>query len=231
MKAYPVYETFLAAQGEGDHMGRSALFIRLYGCDQACPWCDSAGTWHPQWRPDHVVLRRADDLAAEVVARAPRGTFVVVTGGEPALFDLAPLVDALHAADVAVHLETAGHRPIRGAFDWITLSPKPLGKLPLQASIDRAHEFKIIVDSLQAIEAGLDALHHPDDGRSIWLHPEWSRRGDADILGAIAEAATMRPALRFGYQLHKLYKVDERDASSVSRPIPLGGDPARGPAT
>src|SRR5690606_10755697 len=50
---YPVHEQFHTWQGEGVHMGRSAYFIRTFGCPVKCPWCDSAGTWHP----DHIPAK------------------------------------------------------------------------------------------------------------------------------------------------------------------------------
>ena len=68
---YPVYERFYTWQGEGVHLGRAAYFIRLYGCPQSCPWCDSAGTWHRDYRPDSVTLMDAHELAEVVRAESP----------------------------------------------------------------------------------------------------------------------------------------------------------------
>ncbi|WP_295821681.1 7-carboxy-7-deazaguanine synthase QueE [uncultured Deinococcus sp.] len=223
---YPVHERFYTWQGEGVHLGRAAYFIRLYGCPQACPWCDSAGTWHRDYRPDSVKLMSAQELADVVQAESPEGAFVVVTGGEPILFDLAPLVDALHATGRRVHIETSGIAPLRGDIDWVTLSPKPFGQWPEASVVDRADEVKIIVHDVADIQAGLDTLPGLRDEAVVWLHPEWSRARDRDtaVLNAITEAVKANPRLRAGYQMHKLYRADDLDVHSDKRLVPLGGN-------
>ena len=79
----PIHEQFYSFQGEGVHQGRAAYFIRTYGCPIHCPWCDSAGTWHPDYKakkrqriPIDQLVRNAQKTAAE---------FVVITGGEPTI--------------------------------------------------------------------------------------------------------------------------------------------------
>jgi organic radical activating enzyme len=150
---------------------------------------------------------------------------VVVTGGEPAIHDLEPLVNALHRAELKVHLETSGAFPIRGNFDWITLSPKRW-KLPLAESLAKAGEFKIIVDSPGAIEEYARSLEPV--GRPVWLHPEWSRHADPEILNAITDWVKQHGApYRAGWQLHKPYQADLLDPKSAQA-VPIGGDPAKG---
>lgn len=227
---YPVYERFYTWQGEGVHLGRAAYFIRLYGCPQACPWCDSAGTWHRDYRPDGVTLMSAGELAEVVRQESPDGAVVVVTGGEPILFDLKPLTDALHALGRRVHLETSGIAPLRGALDWVTLSPKPFGQPPRPEVVALADEVKIIVHEPGDIQAGLDTLTGLREDAVIWLHPEWSkaRERDLTVLNAITQAVKENPRLRAGYQMHKLYRADDLDAHSDKRLIPLGGNAALG---
>lgn len=227
---YPVYERFYTWQGEGVHLGRAAYFIRLYGCPQACPWCDSAGTWHRDYRPEGVTPMSAEELAEAVRAESPDGAFVVVTGGEPILFDLAPLTAALHALGRRVHIETSGIAPLRGDLDWVTLSPKPFGQWPLPEVVARADEVKLIVHEPGDIRAGLETLAGLREGAVIWLHPEWSkaRERDAGVLNAITQAVKDDPRLRAGYQMHKLYRADDLDAHSDKRLIPLGGNPGLG---
>lgn len=234
----PIHEQFYTFQGEGLHAGRAAYFIRTFGCPVHCPWCDSAGTWHPDYIPEKVIRWAVEDLVAEVTKTVAE--FVVVTGGEPAIHVLAPLVDALHAVERPVHLETSGAFPIRGDFDWITLSPKRW-KRPLTENIERAHEFKIIVDQAGAIEEYVGMLKAIAEGgdssasklarhesRPVWLHPEWSKHGDAATLDAITEWVKAQGApYRAGWQMHKHYAADLKDARSAP-PAPLGGDVTKG---
>lgn len=223
---YPISESFYTWQGEGVHMGRAAYFVRLYGCPQHCRWCDSAATWHPDYRPASLPLLSAAEISAAANANSPEEAFVVLTGGEPILYDLWPLTRALHGLGRKVHMETSGIAPLRAAVDWLTLSPKPFGQLPLPEVVARADEVKIIVYQPTDIQAGLATLTDLPISSPIWLHPEWSRAREQDpvILNAISEAVKKNPRLRAGYQLHKLYRADELDINSNRRPVPLGGN-------
>lgn len=219
----PIHEQFYTFQGEGAHAGRAAYFIRTFGCPVHCPWCDSAGTWHPDYIPEKIERLTVDSLVAAV--EKTKAEFVVVTGGEPTIHNLAPLVDALHAISQPVHLETSGAFEIKGDFDWITLSPKRW-KLPLAENIKRADEFKIIVDQDGAIAEYADLIGQTV--QPIWLHPEWSKHGDTTILDTIIEwVKTHGAPYRAGWQMHKHYAADLKDARSAPA-APLGGDPAKG---
>ena len=80
----PIHETFYSWQGEGVHFGRSAYFIRTFGCPVKCTWCDSAGTWHPDYAPENIEKIPEKDLVQ--AAKATKCDFVVITGGEPNYF-------------------------------------------------------------------------------------------------------------------------------------------------
>ena len=220
----PIHEQFYSFQGEGVHAGCSAYFVRTFGCPVHCPWCDSAGTWHPDYIPEKVDRLTPVELAAEAAKTAAE--FTVITGGEPTIHDLNALTDALHAVDQSVHLETSGAFPIKGDFDWITLSPKRW-KLPLAENIYQANEFKLIIDRPEAIEEYVAIImKNPAEIRAdctLWLHPEWSQRDNPEILNGITKwiKANGSP-YRAGWQLHKNYSADLLDKRSVPA-APLGG--------
>lgn len=239
---YPIHERFSTFQGEGVHVGRPAFFIRTYGCPVHCPWCDSAGTWHPDWIPEKIQKMTPGQLADEVDA-GPKVDFVVITGGEPTVFDLQPLTHYLQQYGYPVHLETSGSfkihgldctdvsEGIRGGIDWITLSPKRW-KLPLAENVKAADEFKFIIENKEDIIFYENVLLTLGFGRSrevpIWLHPEWGHREDPVVLGAISDAVKIgRGKFRAGWQLHKLYQVDVRD-SRTQPLVPLGGNLMKG---
>lgn len=218
---YPIYETFHSWQGEGVHLGRSAFFIRLFGCPVKCPWCDSAGTWHPEYIPKQIEKRSPIELA-EAAAEA-RTEFVVVTGGEPAIHDLRPLTDALGEKTIPVHLETSGAFEIKGVFDWITLSPK-WQRLPLPENVGLASELKLIVEDEVSIEKWIQELGDGIGETPVWLNPEWSQRENAGVLESITSTVKKRGApFRAGLQAHKFFKADLLDPNS-SKPSPLGGN-------
>ena len=218
---YPVHETFHSWQGEGVHLGRSTFFIRLFGCPVKCPWCDSAGTWHPDYVPETVDKREADELAEMAATAKPE--FVVITGGEPAIHDLGPLTRALKEKGIASHLETSGGFEIRGDLDWITLSPK-WQRLPLEKNLSRADELKLIIEDGDSIEKWIQELGDAIGSKPVWLHPEWSKRENADVLESITEWVKRNGApFRAGLQAHKFFKADFLDPNSA-KPSPLGGN-------
>lgn len=203
---YSVFEQFHSWQGEGAHAGRSAYFIRLFGCPIRCEWCDSAGTW------DGSQNTQVEQIATETLAdnaSAVSPDFVVITGGEPAIYDLTPLCDALHARNLRVHLETSGAFPIRGNVDWITLSPKTK-RLPLAQNLTKANEIKLIITEPSDLiywseKITKDAVSATSP---IWLHPEWSQHANPEVLGAIsAWICRYGFPYRAGWQLHKLFNV------------------------
>lgn len=218
----PIHEQFYSFQGEGVHQGRAAYFIRTYGCPIHCPWCDSAGTWHPNYKAKKRQRISIEQLVSH--AQKTAAEFVVITGGEPTIHELNPLVNALHQVGLPVHLETSGAFAITADFDWITLSPKRW-KHPLKESIQQANELKIIVDQASAIDEYSQLIgteHHCTD---IWLQPEWSQVKNKSILNAITEWIKRYGApYRAGLQSHKYYAADELDPLSAA-PVPLGGRP------
>lgn len=236
----PVYETFWAFQGEGAYAGTSAYFIRLFGCPVKCPWCDSAGTWHPDYKPDHIERIEVEELARRF--HESEAEYCVITGGEPAIHDLTELCNALERGPNGkrrfVHIETSGAFPLKGNFRWITVSPK-WNRLPLPDVLENAQEIKIIVDTPTAVADWIAKLKEliPDKMRqlekgyhmhpSLVFNPEWGQRFKPEILNQISDIVKKNPRYRAGYQLHKLYQVDLLDAGS--KPIvPLGGDPSKG---
>jgi 7-carboxy-7-deazaguanine synthase len=81
----PLMEAFYTIQGEGGNTGTAAYFIRLGGCDVGCHWCDVKESWDAEQHPLTPI--------SEIVETAKTfpGKTVVVTGGEPLLYNLNPL--------------------------------------------------------------------------------------------------------------------------------------------
>lgn len=214
-------------------MGRSAFFIRTFGCPVHCPWCDSAGTWHKDYVPDHVEKIEIEQLVVEIYEACPE--FAVLTGGEPLVQPESKLRELSESlARCPLHVETCGayDRDFQ-LFDHVTVSPK-WAKPPSAYWLDHASEFKIIVEDADSIEKWCDNMESTlsgclDQGRSIWLHPEWSKRSDPAVLSSISSwVKEVGGDYRAGWQLHKLYDVDVLDDRASKEKPPLGGDPALG---
>src|SRR5678816_3977218 len=98
----PVMEHFYTLQGEGFHQGKAAYFLRLGGCDVGCVWCDVKDSWDASTHPVVSV-----DEMINYVKKAG-ATNVVVTGGEPLMYDLGWLTKALKREYIKTFLETSG---------------------------------------------------------------------------------------------------------------------------
>jgi len=92
-----VNEIFPSIQGEGLHMGRLASFIRLAGCNLECPRCDTKYSWKES------KTRIIGDIVKECDF-----PLVVITGGEPMIQNIDPLIRRLVEANHEVHVETNG---------------------------------------------------------------------------------------------------------------------------
>jgi 7-carboxy-7-deazaguanine synthase len=114
-------------QGEGPLVGRPTVFVRTGGCDYRCAWCDTLYAVLPEYRGEWVLMtpaeiaRRIDELAGE------KPVLVTLSGGNPALQPLAPLIALGHAKGHTFALETQGSvsAPWFTKLDWLILSPKP----------------------------------------------------------------------------------------------------------
>lgn len=219
---YPIYEHFYSFQGEGCHSGKAAYFIRFYGCPLKCGWCDSAGTWHKDYIPEHINKYSISELYSIIINNS-KSNLVIITGGEPTIFDLSLfLLHCKELSSLKFHLETSGSFEIKGEFDWITLSPK-WSKLPLIKNIQRANEIKIIVEDSNSIDKWVNQIPELKNKNNVWLHPEWSQRNNEDVLNTITEYVKNNNNFRAGYQIHKIYSADVLDKNSKAI-IPLGGN-------
>jgi len=196
--SYPVMETFATLQGEGFHTGRAAWFIRLAGCDVGCVWCDVKDSWSV--KPEQY--RSLEDLLTE--AKPHNGKIVVITGGEPSMYDLHPLVSGLQQCGFSVHLETSGAYPVKGHPDWITVSPKKFVE-PLSEVIARANELKVVVFNDSDFKWALTHLQHTGKNCKLFLQPEFSKF--KNIMPKILEFISGNPDWQLSLQTHKIIGI------------------------
>ena len=174
-RALPVYERFHAWQGEGAHMGKSAFFIRLHGCPVHCPWCDSAGTWHPNV-PDSIDRIEPEDLAEEAIQSVRncsdhRGSrqFIHSTNW------CTNCVSAVYqfTSKPAEHFHTG-----RNGLDY----PQPeVEQVAHRETFLLVGEFKVIVETPEDLTKWTEALPMKERRVPVWLHPEWSKAEDTSF--------------------------------------------------
>jgi organic radical activating enzyme len=194
----PVVEIFYSLQGEGRYAGVPAVFVRLAGCHNACPWCDSKETW----RTDGFPLVAVETVIEQVGAYAART--VVVTGGEPLLHPLDRLCRELQKNNFRTHLETSGTATLSGAWDWLCLSPKPQ-QPPRPDIYSYADELKIVIASLEDFARAEENARRVRPECLLFLQPEWSRR--AAVVPPIIDYIRQHPKWRLSLQIHKLLNI------------------------
>lgn len=215
-----VHSIFYSIQGEGPFAGRPAVFIRLAGCNLACPKCD---TDYTAKRQDMSVSLIVHTVFEKSKVSKP---LVVITGGEPFRQDLAPLVKALTRLRCEVQIETNGTlapvRPEHFPFHLVKIvcSPKTPAIHPLIE--DTAIAFKYVVsagaigsDGLPLASMGQEGIPaRPSPlilsiGRSIFIQP--LDEGTSSKNQENAEAA-IASCLQHGYtlciQVHKLFELE-----------------------
>lgn len=220
---YKVNELFETIQGEGSFTGVPAIFIRLQGCPVGCSWCDTKHTWsvNPdlQVTPATVLAKsaeteqwaelNAEQLLALFQEKGYQARHVVITGGEPCMYDLNPLCNALHTAGYQTQIETSGTFEILvPGTSWVTVSPKVNmkgGYKVLQSGLDRANEIKHPVAMDKHIEQLLQLLQHTDTKQKlIYLQPI-SQQAKAT---ALAIAYCKKYNWRLSVQVHKYLGIE-----------------------
>ena len=197
-KILPLMEEFLTIQGEGYHSGKPACFIRLGGCDVGCHWCDVKESWNAALHP----LTNADMIVKNASAH-PTKT-VVVTGGEPLMYNLDYLTGELNKKGIKTHLETSGAYKLTGKWDWICLSPKK--NIPPQSSICKvAHELKVIIYNNHDFEWAEENAKYVEDKCKLFLQPEWSK--SKEMLPLIIEYVKKNPQWSISLQTHKYMNI------------------------
>ena len=194
----PLVEEFFSLQGEGYHTGKAAYFIRLGGCDVGCSWCDSRFSWDPNLHP----MVNSDEIIDHVLKSGTDS--VVVTGGEPLMWNLDYLCTELKKKNIDTFIETSGAYPLSGQWNWICLSPKR-NMPPINEIWNIADELKVIIQDKSDIEWAEKYRFMVSDKCKLFLQPEWSRF--ESIIPEIVAYIKKNPAWRISLQVHKYMHI------------------------
>ncbi|HEY1008049.1 MAG TPA: 7-carboxy-7-deazaguanine synthase QueE [Sphingobacteriaceae bacterium] len=194
----PLMEEFYTIQGEGFNTGKAAYFIRLGGCDVGCHWCDVKESWNAELHP----LTEADRIV-ENASRYP-GKAVVITGGEPLIYNLEYLTRRLQEKGIKTFIETSGAYPLSGRWDWICLSPKKF-KAPLASNAAQAHELKVIVFNKSDFAWAEEHARLVSPGCKLYLQPEWSKA--SVTIPLIIDYVKANPQWEISLQTHKYLNI------------------------
>lgn len=186
--SYPISEIFDSIQGEGSWLGLPVTFIRFSGCNLRCDWCDTKYSW------DVTEKQSMESILTQIHQKR-----VVLTGGEPTIYSLTTLIQALKNQKYIISIETNGTNPIHDPIDWIVCSPKPSAKYQIMC---KPHELKYVVDT----DFDVSIIPQEYIGKiPIWLQPNSANMEKS--MKKCYELVMRYDYLRLGIQLHKIYKV------------------------
>ena len=191
-------EIFYTIQGEGAWSGNASYFIRLAGCDVGCVWCDVKESWdasgYPAWTTDEIIEKFEPSNCK----------MVVITGGEPAMYDLTDLTVGLKNKGYKVHIETSGAYNLTGNFDWVCFSPKKFKK-PKENFGKKADELKVIVFNRSDLEWAETYRKDVGENCKLYLQPEWDKREKVREL--IVDYIKNNPEWKVSLQTHKYLEI------------------------
>lgn len=198
VSALPLMEDFYTIQGEGAFQGCAAYFIRLGGCDVGCVWCDVKESWDASAHP----LVAVEEMARR--AKSSGAPIVVITGGEPAMYNLEELTRQLKNAGLRTHIETSGAYALTGEWDWVCFSPKKFKK-PVPDIFPQANELKVIIYNKHDFAWAEKFVTLVKPECRLFLQPEWSR--EKHMLPLMIDYVKQHPKWRISLQIHKYMNI------------------------
>lgn len=195
MKKYSIDEIFKSIQGEGFNFGKEFVFVRFYGCNFDCSWCD---------QPTHINLEVDEDELVAMVEEYKIKS-VLFTGGEPTLQLTDKLVKRFKDLGYYIAIETNGSNLVPIGVDYITVSPKI--SLNKEIVSKEASEVRIAVGSLE-VKKYIDVKNEIKASK-YFLSPiylEKENRFDFETLSKVYDALREED-FRISIQLHKLMGV------------------------
>lgn len=209
MTIYYIHEIFPCVQGEGTLVGTPMALVRLQGCNLRCPWCDTVAA--QEVTP--VYEFSGADLVEWMRAQGYLSTgWTLITGGEPAIWELSSMVNALRDAGQSVAVETNGTLPINATINWLCVSPKldvPGGGEIDHQVLRQANEVKFVIGNqgdLDLVDQFMATrLRTQRFGLRLLLQPKWGVPGATELCYRTV-ISRGRP-WRLSLQTHKLIGV------------------------
>ena len=194
----PLMEEFYSLQGEGFHTGKAAYFLRIGGCDVGCNFCDVKESWDKNRHP----LTEVDKMVEHILES--QADSVVVTGGEPCLYNLDYLCKKLKKHNLLLHIETSGSEPLSGVWDWICFSPKNK-TIIFPEFYTLANELKMIIETENDFIWAEYNASKVNGSCICYLQPEWSKF--EKITPVIVSYILKNPRWKISLQSHKYMKI------------------------
>ena len=192
-----VSEIFTSFQGEGPYVGTPATFLRLYGCNLDCEWCDTDMSTYE--------LLSVDDVAEIILTQMEFNNIktLIITGGEPTLQmeEIKRLIKEL-PEDIKIQMETNG-----SLFEYVpeieyVISPKEDKEKVFENYYKFENTFfKFVITSQEDIDEVISLKEKYNYDKAIWLQGEFSR--DGEMADLIRENFPRLDNVKLSVQTHK----------------------------
>jgi 7-carboxy-7-deazaguanine synthase len=200
-----IAEIFASLQGEGLRQGEPSLFVRLSGCNLRCSFCDTKRAWKGGRNATfEQIAARLDRLR-----RTHPADWVVLTGGEPLMQDVAPLVRLLKKKGYLIQIETNGHYYRDLVPHWFTVSPKPLEYIFHPRYRTLAREVKLVASRELTLAVVLRIRDGFPARTPLLIQPESNKPDSrAKALRLVRSAAREgRTNVRLSLQMHRILAI------------------------
>ena len=169
----PIMESFYTIQGEGFHKGLASYFIRTGGCDVGCHWCDVKESWDENEHPLISVESIVNDCK-------DISDVIVITGGEPLMWNMGPLTKELKKYNKKIHIETSGSDIV-------------------------ADELKIIIYNNHDFVFAEEEAKKVNKNAILYLQPEWGKR--EKMMPLMVDFVKKNPKWKLSLQTHKYLNI------------------------
>lgn len=192
-----VSEIFTSFQGEGPYVGTPATFLRLYGCNLDCEWCDTDISTYE--------ILSVDDVAEILLTQMEFNNIktLIITGGEPTLQmeEVKRLIKEI-PEDIKIQMETNG-----SIFEYIpeieyVISPKEDKEKVFKNYYGYENTFfKFVITSQDDLDEVIELKEKYDYDKPIWLQGEFSK--DSEMADLIRENFPRLENVKLSVQTHK----------------------------
>jgi 7-carboxy-7-deazaguanine synthase len=218
---YPLNEIFYSLQGEATFAGTPAVFLRLQGCKVGCAFCDTKHTWSVETNNivniTEIINKKIDNPSfanfnlAQIlteIRKYDKCRHIVLTGGEPAMYEILPLIIELEQRGYTVQIETSGtEKLLVSDKTWVTLSPKidmPGQQTLNEESVYRANEIKMPIGKiLDVVKLQNFLIKYNVFDKPIWLQPLSCNKKATQI----CVDAALDNNWRLSLQIHKFLNI------------------------
>lgn len=211
----PMVEIFETVEGEGTRAGFPTVFVRLFGCNLRCTWCDTKYSYPPEEADSVMSIGEIVDEVSHY-----RSRYICLTGGEPllygekslalihALLELEHIVD-MHietngAIDLTLFLEGVASPKVRYIMDFKLPDSGEMDKMIVSnlSKLRQQDELKFVIGSDEDFRVAVEVLERYPTKALPMFSPVWETMPPRKLVELMLEHGLSH--VKLNMQLHKI---------------------------